>query len=185
MSTTSVMTPLGTIVFNYRRTHERALKITEDLSDEQLSWRAFATVPSIGFHIWHMARYADSLQQLIASSGDQIWEKERLAEQWDLTAIALGEEETGSGMGDEMSADLRLPAKDVLLGYVHKTFDAASQSVDAIDEARFQKLTKAAGHDGLQTVGFVLTSAITHDNRHLGMIEALRGVQGLRGTATV
>ena len=184
MSDHTNMTPLETIVFNYRRTHERALKITEDLSDEQLNWRALATVPSIGFHVWHMARYADSFQQLVAGSGDQIWEKERLAEQWGLITIALGEEETGTGMGDEMSADLRLPAKNVLLAYVRKTFDAATQAVGLIDEEIFQKLTKAAGHEGLQTMGLVLTSAVTHDNRHLGMIEALRGVQGLRGTAT-
>jgi hypothetical protein len=30
----------------------------------------------------------------------------------------------------------------------------------------------------------LLHDGLTHDNRHLGMIEAVRGLLGLRGTAT-
>jgi hypothetical protein len=38
---------------------------------------------------------------------------------------------------------------------------------------------------GPMTIGFLVTDQLEHLCRHLGMIEALRGVQGLSGTATI
>ena len=35
------------------------------------------------------------------------------------------------------------------------------------------------------SIGTVVMSHLTHANRHLGMIEALKGMLGVRGTATL
>jgi len=46
------------------------------------------------------------------------------------------------------------------------------------------RATWLAGPDQVgQVIGWILTYS-RHDARHLGMIEALKGVRGLRGTAT-
>ena len=49
-------------------------------------------------------------------------------------------------------------------------------------KARFSITPGPAGDT--RDIGGLLLNHFAHDNRHLGMIEALRGVQGLSGTAT-
>lgn len=78
------MKPIEAIVFNYQRTHERAIGVVSELSDGQLKWRPNLTAPSIGFHIWHMARWADDLVETIKGPGNQIWQREGVAETWGL-----------------------------------------------------------------------------------------------------
>ena len=47
------------------RLHEQVLKLATRLSDEQLAWRLNLHTPSISFHLWHIARWADRLQARI------------------------------------------------------------------------------------------------------------------------
>ena len=178
------MEPIQAIVFNYQRTHGRALGVVGELSDNQLKWRPNLTAPSIGFHIWHMARWADDLVETIKGSGSPIWQREGLAEVWGLIPSNLGQAETGAGMSDEMSAGLGLPAKDVILDYVRRAFSAANEAVSSIGESSFHRLGYSRGHGEEQPIGDIVVSAITHNNRHLGMMEALRGLLGMPGTAT-
>ena len=78
------MKPIEAIVLNYQRTHERAIGVVSELSDDQLKWRPNLTAPSIGFHIWHMARWADDLVETIKGPGSEIWQREGVAERWGL-----------------------------------------------------------------------------------------------------
>jgi hypothetical protein len=58
------------------------------------------------------------------------------------------------------------------------------RSIDAIDTEQFMhEWTNLYGRNGL--VGESLVSHLGHMSRHLGMIEALVGVQGMEGTATI
>ena len=155
------MTPVEAIAFNYQRTHGRALSAVEGLSNEQLAWRASTSAPSIGFHIWHMARWADGLLEAVNGPGSQLWEKERLAVHWGFIPATLGHGETGMGMGDDASAHLPLPGKDAILDYVRRAFAAADQAVHAIDEQRFQEPRTWEGSE--RTLGFIVTSALTHE----------------------
>ena len=49
----------------YRRTHEHVLDLVSGLTDAQIWWTPNVTTPSIGFHVWHLARWADYLQEMI------------------------------------------------------------------------------------------------------------------------
>ncbi len=88
-------------------------------------------------------------------------------------------------MDDDMSASLGLPTKDVILDYVRRTFSAANEAVSSISESSFHTSRYSRGHGEEQLIGDVVVSAITHNNRHLGMMEAIRGLLGMPGTATV
>jgi hypothetical protein len=176
-----------------RRTHEAVLRIVEDLTDEQLELGS-RTSPSIAFHVWHVARWADLLQSRMSDmtpalrerlgGAQQIWDSERFAEKWGFTGVDLGGDATGMGMDDDVSASLRLPAREELLGYAAEAFAAANAAVEAADEEQLR-----AGATDLYgrptSVGAAVVAHLAHVNRHLGMIEALRGARGLRGTATV
>lgn len=178
------------------RVHEQQtlfLAVTTDLTDEQLSWRAGLHAPAIRFHLWHIARWADLVQaNLPAMSpdlltrlgpGTEIWEHERLAVAWGLAATDLGFRATGMSLADEAAAALPLPPRAPLLDYATRAFAAVDRAVAAVDDDLFV----IAGRDLLDreaTIGTAILNHLLHVGRHLGMVEALRGVQGLRGTAT-
>jgi len=169
----------------YRNTHEELLKLVDRLTDEQFGWTPNATSPSIGFHVWHIARWTDYLQEMINGRGSQLWEKEGLAARWALEASSLGLAETGTFMDEAAAMALPMPGKSLLLDYAHRIFQIAEQTVGAIgDDQFFQVYADLHGKDWFGgRIGPIITGWLTHDNEHLGMIECLIGVQGMRGTA--
>jgi hypothetical protein len=165
-----------------RETNSRVVRAAEDLTDEQVAWQPGGTIPPIGFHIWHSARWADNDQATI-SGDEQVWHIGGYAERWRLIGAALGEADTGTGMSDDQSAGLVLPEKLTLLDYVAAVF--GRQGVVLNDLTPDQMLSRITAVDGRDyPVQGLLLAHLNHVNRHLGMIEALKGLQGLRGTAT-
>ncbi len=173
------------IAKNYCDTQDDLLELVDGLTDKQIAWTPNATTPSIGFHLWHMARWADYLQEMINGCGSQIWEKENLATRWDLATASLGYAQTGMSMDDNAAMTLHIPGKDLLLDYSRRAFALAQQAVGMIgDEAYFKVYEDCHGagwHGG--HIGPIITTWLTHDNRHTGMIECLVGMQGMHGTA--
>jgi hypothetical protein len=180
--TESIMTEISR---RYRVTHENLLELVEGLTDEQISWTPNQTTPSVGFHVWHLARWADYLQEILNGRGSQLWEKEGLAARWNMETASLGYAQTGMSMDEETAITLRLPGKDLLLDYARRAFAAAYQAVTRIEDREFYKVYETLHgenwHDG--QIGPILMTWMTHDNRHLGMIECLVGVQGGSGSA--
>jgi hypothetical protein len=94
-------------------------------------------------------------------------------------------------MDEDASAELPLPPKADLVDYASRAFQAADRAVhevrdeDLARSAEFDPATIpwASTNDYGTVVGWIL-GAIRHDSRHLGMIEALKGAMGMRGTAT-
>lgn len=194
---TFVGPPISAIAYRVGQAHALILKVTSDLSDDQLTGRPApvppAVAPCIGWHLWHLSRWADLVQASIPGMtpelerrlgrASQIWEAEDLAARWGLSTDALGYRQAGTGLDDNESATLPLPGKDVLLDYARKALGAVDRAVAAVDDQQFQ--TRCIDLYGNETsVGTAVMSHLSHANRHLGMIEALRGVLGVRGTAT-
>jgi DinB family protein len=184
----------------YHRTHDRVLTLAEKMSDAQLAWQPTPTTLPIAFHLWHLARWADHLQAAMPGmtaelgrrlgSGAEKWEAHGLAGRWGFDSDTLGHAETGMGMSDSVAVQLTFPAKDIVLDYVRQVFTAADRAMRAIDEQQFQAeeqpqpMTHGVWEDG-STVGNAIIAHLTHDNRHLGMIECLYGLQVESGTATI
>lgn len=187
--------------------HQLLLRTTEDLSEEQFRWRPSPTAPPIGWHLWHMARWADRLQAVFPSERTParaephpdrgIWQQEDLARTWGLEPAQLGLMETGAGMDPDHAAALAELGRDRLLGYARRTFAALDQVVSELSPKDMTLLRPGAQDYGIAegelrripgretTVADDLLFHVSHGGRHLGMIEALRGALGLRGTATV
>ncbi len=183
------MTPSSALAYAFheqlsrdrRDGHARLLALAEDLTDDQLRRRLGPHAPGIGFHLWHVARWED-YDRSIVDSTPQIWMKEGLRQGWGMTGVALGEEETGTQMGDDASDHLILPGRPLLLGYVRSVFEAMD---DLLAQLPVEKLLQVP-HDSENHAHLLglLAGRLTHVNRHLGMIEALRGLLDLQGTAT-
>ena len=167
------------------------LAVTRDLTAAQAAAAPGPHAPAISFHLWHIARWADIVQAHLPGMGSasvttttqEIWEREGLATAWGLGNSDLGYRATGMSLPDHAAQALVLSAKDTLHAYATRTFAAATEAAMAIDDARFVIL----GRDPLgreSSVGGTVLNHLLHLGRHLGMIEALRGVLGLHGTAT-
>jgi len=169
----------------YRFVHENLLDLVDGLTDEQIGWIASETTPSVGFHVWHLARWADYLQEIINGRGSQLWDKERMADQWNMETASLGYAQTGMSMDDRTAVSLRMPAKELLLDYARRAFALAEQAVETIRDNEFYKIYETLHgenwHDG--QIGPIILTWMEHDNRHLGMIECLIGIQGMHGSA--
>ncbi len=168
----------------YRSTQEDLLNLVDRLTDEQIRWTPNATTPSIGFHVWHVARWTDYLQEMINGRGSQLWEKEDLAARWMLETNNLGLAETGTFMDEKVAMTLPMPGKRLLLDYARRTFELAQQTVGTIgDDQYYQIYQDLHGKNWYEgRIGPIITGWLAHDNEHLGMIECLIGVQGMRGT---
>ncbi|NUM47300.1 MAG: DinB family protein [Anaerolineales bacterium] len=178
----------------YQVPHQLALKLVEGLTDEQVAWKANADTPSIGFHLWHLARWTDDLQAIIADRLPQVgvspnlWETEGYAARWNLDPAQLGEQQTGQLLEGD-AANILLPDKDAILDYARRALAAADAVAEQVD-VLFMQLQD--GQDMDETTRKRIINArraiidfMGHDNRHLGMMEGLKGVLTGKGTATV
>ena len=104
-------TIMAEISRQYRLVHENLLALVDGLTDEQIQWIPGGTTPCVGFHVWHLARWADYLQEIINGRGSQLWEKEEMAARWNMETAGLGYAQTGMSMDDETAMALRMPRR--------------------------------------------------------------------------
>ena len=89
------------------------------------------------------------------------------------------------GLDDDASAGLSLPAKAEVVSYSVEAFAAAEAVFGDIAEEEFLLPSADFYDEGGWVVFDHFGWHLTHASRHLGMVEALRGVLGIDGTVTV
>jgi uncharacterized damage-inducible protein DinB len=167
-----------------RKVNENILKVVDNLDKQQLAWRPNDTTPSLEFHVWHLARWADYLIEIIDNDFEQIWEKDGLADQWGFSEANLGFTETGMGMDENVLASLPFPDKDILFDYARRVLAKTDQAISSMLDDHFFHIHQDRYRDGWEyTLGQAVLEYLDHANRHLGMIECMLGVQGLQGSA--
>lgn len=166
--------------------HQQILKVVDGLTDDQLAWRPVPRAHSLGWTLWHLARSADALQASVPdpNTKEQIWQRDDLANKWSLAEALMGTNGLGTGVEDEVAATLNPPAKGGLVEYAQEAFGALDAIVDKTDEALWCREHGSTFFDGPATIGRSLIAAISHDSRHLGEMEYIKGLMGLRGTVT-
>jgi DinB family protein len=173
-----------------RELHAGLVQSVEDLGEERFHARPGPKAPSIAFHLWHVGRWADLFQSGFPtfSKSDprdrqQLWVARELPAAWDL-AGPLGVDDSGMGLDDDASASLRLPEMDAVLGYARGAFDACEEVFATVHDADLLDRTGNLYDDDEWIVLDHFLWHAGHGGRHLGMIEALKGVLGVRGTVT-
>jgi hypothetical protein len=180
-------------LYHFKDIHKVVLNLAESLDDEQLHWKPDGYSTSIGFHLWHLARESDYLKaallyhnpQFVPEFGDgkEIWEKESLASKW---GFPLELQATvGTGLSDEAAANLPIPKKEELLCYLRNSYEAIEQFIARLDGKypSFENLGEELCKK-IEIVRLNLLVFLTHDSRHLGMMECLKGLQTGFGSAT-
>ena len=173
--------------------HGSFIESVADLDEESFRARPGVKAPSIAFHLWHTARWADAFQARVGSFApelsrfedqEQLWDVRDLAGAWGLEG-ALGKEATGMGLDDDASSALPLPGKAEVVSYDREAFAAAEDVFRGIDEEELRTPSEDFYDEGEWIVLDHFGWHLAHASRHLGMIEALKGVLGVEGTATV
>jgi hypothetical protein len=166
-----------------KMTRELVLKVIDGLTDDQLAWRPAPRAHSMGWTLWHIARCADKFAAQ-AGGGAEMWISEGLATKWGLAEVLLGSNGVGTGVDDETAATLRPPTKDLLVDYARRSFAALDVIVDRFDANTVAREATTFYFDEPATIGRAFVTSIAHENRHLGELEYVKGLLGLRGTAT-
>lgn len=182
------------VLFSFKDIHKVILNLAYELNDEQLRWKPEGYSTSIGFHLlWHLARESDYLKaallnrnpQFVPEFGDgmEIWLKESLAQKW---GFPEGLHETvGTGLSDEAAANLPIPQKEELISYLRSSYEAIECFVEAID-SKYPNFGRVDNElqKKIENIRLNLLVFLTHDCRHLGMMECLKGLQTGFGSAT-
>ena len=180
-------------LYHFKDIHKVVLNLADGLTDAQLNWKPEGYSTSIGFHLWHLARESDYLKAAILQhypglelgleETGEIWARENLATKWGFPVEA--HETVGTGLSDEVAANLPIPKKDELLSYLRNSYDAIEQFVELLDTkyAEFENVDEDL-RKKIERVRLNLLVYLTHDCRHLGMMECLKGLQTGFGSAT-
>jgi hypothetical protein len=190
----SMPTPaLYDVLNSFQDIHRVVINLAGELNDQQLRWKPEGYSTSIGFHLWHLARESDYLKAALMQhyprigedfgDGIEIWQRDGLAQKWGFPSAL--HETVGTGLSDETAALLPIPNKEELLDYLHVSYKAIEVFVEMLD-------SKYSKYDGLDDelrnqiamIRLNLLVFLTHDCRHLGMMECLKGLQTGFGSAT-
>lgn len=186
----------------FKRTHTNVIEAVQGLDEQQMRWRPPRS-NSIAFNVWHIARWADHLGSILSTMTPalrerigprpEIWSQQDIARRWGFPREGTGHVETGMGMDEDLSTSLPLPPSDALLEYAREAFRSADGAIarvsddDLAETAEIEptRVPWLSGPEAYGTVATWLVVGLRHESRHLGMIEAIKGALGMRGTATV
>ena len=185
--------------------HGWLIRAGESITGEQFSYAFSKDAPPIGWHLWHMARFADRLQAKMTTAiypepGMEIWHRDAVASKWQLEADTLGVFETGMGQthGDATMTIVQA-GQSAVVDYANMVFDVCNATISQLSDSDLEKTyyglldyaydgSTGRVWEGEPKEAVIIEDVIFHANhgsRHMGMMEALRGLLGGAGTLSV
>lgn len=158
------------------RTLDSLVRAIEDLTREELHFRAAEQSNSIGWEAWHVFRTADNLLHFVFHRAQPLWLQQGLDVAWELPRV-----EQGTGMAPEIAHALVFPEPSALAQYGRDVRAAVHERIEAMTDADLQvrNLVRPWGEVTRQeAIGQVL---IAHGNGHLGQISTARELLGKSG----
>ena len=185
--------------------HAWLIKAGETVNVEQFAHVFSQDAPPIGWHLWHMARFADRLQSKLADVTDgspaaEIWYRDNVSSDWNLSPDNLGVFESGMGQAHKQAqATVSEVGQAAMVDYAKAVFEVCDATTGKVADDDFNKTYQGirdyeydaatgkvwATRPKESTVADDLIMHSNHGSRHLGMMEALRGFLGTAGTLSV
>lgn len=186
----------GLLARQYQGCHKATLAMVSELSEEQFRWRPTQGPQSIGWHLWHIARWDDYLAEILLKQtpslghlgpARQVWNERNVAIRWGLESVDLGLEDGGTSLTDDQAAAMTLPSKEGVLEYARGAFDHLDAILPELDDSLIPHGLLTVTTEAFPTqdpYGVTVMEFFRHACEHLGMMEALKGMLGLRGSVT-
>ena len=189
---------VDTLIERVNRTHHYIDLTISKLSSDDFCLRPAPTAPPIGWHVWHISRWADWFQASFPNQA-QIWETNAMVSELELDNMPLGPMQTGMMMSHDDAAQIPIIiGKERLIDYMKAVFELNKTvlqdiTLENLYESR-ESFAKWDSVDGqvIRAKGKAVTLIddigyhFAHANRHLGMIEGLIGaILDQAGTASI
>lgn len=149
-----------------------------DLTSDQLVWRANDRGCSISFVLWHYVRTEDNIIQFVLQRKPTVWMEGKWHDKFGLHPTAQG-----TGMSLEDAQALKIEPKEEFQKYMQDVWKTTDAFLADKDDNFMQEMTtvKPLGEMPIQSA--IGNMCLTHGFTHLGEIQHLRGLMGLRGMA--
>ena len=148
-----------------------------DLTEEQLYFRPADEGNHIAFQAWHFIRTKDNVINFVLQDRKApLWMRQNLHEEWGMPKVAQG-----TGREPAEAHALRIPSIDALLKYADDVHADVMPWVESVSSDDLQVIHKLVPWGELPAVQHVGQTIVAHGNLHLGQINTLRAIQGLKG----
>ena len=169
------------LLWALRQVHNRCEELVSELDETQLRWHPQPGAHSLIFVFWHIARCDDNYLRAHVQGRTEVWQEEEWHVRWGMDAKS-----TGMLLSDDEAADLPLPPIEEITGYARRVWDEVESFVRGLAPGDLEQTVHHVDRTSSMTVGELLLSHIYgHDSRHLGEMEYIKGLLGLRGSATM
>jgi DinB superfamily len=159
--------------------------LVQGLKPEQLSWQADGHDTSITFALWHAYRAADDLVHGIVFQRPSVFASEGWADR--LPVRETGVTPFGNGLNRQQIGELNLDLS-VLLRYARAVGASIISQFEAMTDADAAMEIKLPffsavypGYDVMSKADALAFFAIGHTSEHLGEVQFLKGLMGLKG----
>ena len=170
--------------------------MVDELSQEQFRWRPAQGPQSTGWNLWHIARWDDYLAEVLVQHtpslghlgpASQVWNERNIATEWGLDSADLGLEDGGTSLTDLQAAAMTFPSKAAVVEYAERAFDHLDAILPELDDSLIPRVLPTVTTEAFPThdpYGVTVVEMFRHTCEHLGTMEALKGMLGLRGSVT-
>jgi hypothetical protein len=182
------------LAHNLQEGHAATLALVAELSEEQFRWRPSPGPQSIGWNLWHIAKWDDFMAEALVARtpslshrgpAHQIWDSRQIADQWGWKSGRIGLFDGGTGMPDDDAAAMSLPAKQDVVAYATDAFKYLEEVVRELDDSLLPQVVPGPiiypPDEKQDTYGNNLVVWLNHCYEHLGTMEAIKGLLGMRG----
>jgi hypothetical protein len=196
MHVTEVNPTFALISRHYRTCHKNAIEMVGELSEEQFRWRPTPGPQSIGWNLWHIARWDDYFAEVLVAGTPslssfgpprQVWKSGDVARRWGLDPAALGLEEGGTYLTDLDAAAITLPSKSDVIDYATQAFEHLDRVLPALEDSLIERILPSIKTEAFPddySYGDNAQEFLIHAYEHLGTMQALKGMLGFRGSVT-
>jgi hypothetical protein len=147
-----------------------------DLSPEQVHWKANDKGLPIAFILWHYVRTEDNIIQFVLQQKPTVWIDGGWYEKFGLHRTAQG---TGMTLAD--AQDLRIDSIADWQSYQSAVWNKTDEFLAAAGDDLLDKRTTVKPLGEMPIRNAIGMMCLTHGFTHLGEIQHLRGLQGLKG----
>lgn len=158
--------------------HEAWYKALGDLTPDQLHFRPDGQGNHIGFIAWHYVRTEDNIVQFVLQNRKPtVWMDGGFDQKFSLPRTAQG-----TGMPAAEAGQLHLPAIDQWLMYQRGVWQATETWLDSLSELDLQRLVNFKPFGEVTVMTALRIPIVNHGFMHIGQVQHLRQLQGLRGS---
>lgn len=159
--------------------------LVRDLTPEQLRWQPEQHDTSIIFALWHTYRAADDLIHGVVMQRPGVFITQNWADR--LPVSQTGATPFGNGLTRQQIGDLRLDLDEVL-AYAKAVGESVISYVESISDEEAATEIKLPfftdvypGMDVMSKIEAIAFFAIGHTSEHLGEVQFIKGLMGLKG----